>query len=131
MTTRRAFVATLAVAACSAPPAITPPRPTSIKVPDSHTQPVAQSCIDVSQIREARVVDERTIDFYVRGREAMRNTLPRACEHLVAERRFTYATSLTKLCSDDAVTVISNQTAGGRTASCRLGSFVPYTPSTK
>lgn len=89
----------------------------------------AQSCVQLNQIREARVVDDRTIDFYLSGREILRNILPNACPGLGFERAFTYSTSLSQLCSVDIITVIIQGGGPQRGASCGLGSFVPYTPA--
>ena len=88
-----------------------------------------QSCVQLNQIREARVVNDRTIDFYLSGREVLRNTLPNACPGLGLERAFTYSTSLSQLCSVDIITVIIQGGGPQRGASCGLGSFVPYTPT--
>ena len=90
-----------------------------------------QSCVQLSQIREARVVNDRTIDFYLSGRQVLRNTLPNACPGLGFERAFTYSTSLSQLCSVDIITVIIQGGGPQRGASCGLGSFVPYTPVPK
>ncbi len=69
-----------------------------------HTHPVAsaipprapasavakpRSCVDLNRIREARVVDDRTIDFYLSSREVLRNTLPNSCPQLGFEKAFT------------------------------------------
>ncbi|WP_419815733.1 hypothetical protein [Glacieibacterium sp.] len=119
------------LANCSTPPP--PPAQTAAVVPaPSSSIPVAQSrgqnCIDLSRIREAKVVDDRTIDFVLNGGQVLRNTLPNACPSLGVEKAFTYATSISQLCAVDTITVI-NQGGGIRTgASCGLGKFVPYTP---
>ena len=89
------------------------------------------NCVQLSQIRESRVVDDSTIDFYLRGGQVLRNSLPNKCPQLGFERAFTYSTSLSQLCSVDIITVII-QGGGPRTgASCGLGKFVPYTPVPK
>ena len=90
-----------------------------------------QGCVELSRIREAKVVDDRTIDFVMTGGQILRNTLPYACSQLGFEKAFTYSTSISRLCSVDIITVI-NQGGGIRTgASCGLGQFVPYTPLPK
>lgn len=72
------------------------------------------------------MVDDRTIDFYMSGREVLRNTLPDACQGLGIEKAFTYSTSLSRLCSVDVITVVQ-QSGGPRSgASCGLGNFAPY-----
>ena len=79
-------------------------------------------CIALSSIRNTRVRDEQTIDFYTNGRRVFRNTLPESCPLLGFERRFTYKTSTSQLCSIDVVNVI---TTTGRGPTCRLGMFQP------
>jgi hypothetical protein len=99
---------------------------------DRRAPPVAtptgkpQSCIPLSAIRETRVRNDRTIDFVMRGRQIYRNVLPQGCPGLGFERRFTYATSLSQLCSVDIITVLY-QAPIVRGASCGLGQFQPVT----
>jgi hypothetical protein len=126
-----AVLATVAGCSGSTPPkppvataSAIPPRPTA-------TATAARSCVELSRIREARVVDDRTIDFYLSSREILRNTLPSACPQLGFEKAFTYSTSLSQLCSVDIITVIVQGGGPRRGASCGLGAFVPYTPVQK
>ena len=118
------------LAACSSPPA---PVASTAAGPVAAPTPAAAparsiSCVQLTQIRETRVVDDHTIDFIMRDRSVLRNTLPNTCPGLGFERAFSYATSLSQLCSVDIITVL--QQGGGirRGASCGLGSFAPYTP---
>lgn len=126
-----AALAGCATAPASRPTTATagPKRPTA--KPTSSPAPVAtgpQACVTLNSIREAKVVDDRTIDFYMSDRRILRNTLPNACPQLNSERSFSYSTSISRLCSVDVITVII-QGGGPRTgASCGLGPFVPYTP---
>jgi len=85
-----------------------------------------ESCIPLQSIRETRVRDDRTIDFYMRGGKVYRNVLPGKCPQLGFEERFAYQTSLNQLCSTDIITVLTtpNMTRG---ASCGLGQFQPVT----
>lgn len=101
-----------------------------VPAPSSPVKPTSKrSCVQLSQIRETRVVDDRTIDFILRDRTVLRNTLPYACPTLGFERAFSYATSQSALCSVDIITVVNNGGGGPRVgASCGLGEFVPYTP---
>lgn len=85
-----------------------------------------QSCVPLQQIRETRVRDDQTIDFYMNGRKVLRNTLPNSCPQLGFEERFAYKTSLSQLCSTDIITVL--QSPGlSRGASCGLGQFQEVT----
>ena len=84
------------------------------------------SCIPISQIRSTHVRDDRTIDFEVSSRRIYRNILPNNCPSLGFEKRFSYATSLSQLCSVDIIHVLWNQGSGlQRGASCGLGQFQP------
>jgi uncharacterized protein DUF6491 len=80
-------------------------------------------CIDIVRIDHSRVRDDRTIDFYMRGREVYRNRLPDACPGLAYEDGFTYRTSLSRLCSVDTIAVRSRSGLPG--PSCGLGRFQP------
>ena len=106
--------------------AATPPPPVNISAPGK-----AAPCVELSNIRESIVRDDRTIDFVLRNGTILRNSLPYSCPQLGFEKAFTYSTSLSRLCSVDIITVI-NQGGGIRTgASCGLGSFAPFTPIPK
>jgi hypothetical protein len=116
---------TALVASCAAPP---PPPPAPVPQ-TSAAVPAPRSCVELQRISEARVVDDRTIDFHMRDGTVLRNSLPNSCPSLGFEKAFTYSTSLSRLCSTDIITVI--HTGGGpRTgASCGLGQFVPAPPA--
>ncbi len=125
------ILAAAALAGCSQ----TTPRTAAAPLPPPRNTVASAAapanCVSLSQIRESRVVDDSTIDFYLRGGQVLRNTLPNSCPQLGFERAFTYSTSLSQLCSVDIITVII-QGGGPRTgASCGLGKFVPYTPVPK
>ena len=83
------------------------------------------SCVTTNLIRETRVRDDKTIDFYMRGGKVLRNTLPNSCPELGFEQRFGYTVSTNRLCSVDIITVLRQ--AGGlqRGTSCGLGQFQP------
>ena len=86
-----------------------------------------ENCVQIQNIREALVRDDKTIDFILRDGRTLRNSLPYACSGLGFEKAFSYATSLSQLCSVDIITVI-NQGGGIRSgASCGLGKFAPVT----
>ena len=110
------------VASC----APTPP-PATTAAPQAPA--VTHSCVALQRISEARVIDDRTIDFHLRDGSVIRNALPNSCPSLGFEKAFTYSTSLSQLCSTDIITVI--HTGGGpRTgASCGLGKFAAATPT--
>jgi hypothetical protein len=84
------------------------------------------SCISSHNIRETRVRDDSTIDFYMNGGKVYRNKLPNSCPQLGFEERFGYETSIDQLCSVDIIHVLySGPPMQG--ASCGLGQFQPIT----
>ncbi len=91
-------------------------------------QPVgaAKNCISLRNIRNTRIVNDRTIDFHMGGGKVYRNTLPYSCSSLVIEDRFSYRTSMSQLCDVDIIHVLHSY--GGRMqegAGCGLGKFQP------
>jgi hypothetical protein len=88
------------------------------------------NCVQTTQIRETRVRDDSTIDFYMAGGTVYRNKLPQSCPQLGFEERFGYSTSTAQLCSVDIITVLYASPMG-RGASCGLGQFQPVTGAPK
>ena len=88
-------------------------------------QPVGAptDCLNLTQIRSTRVRSDSVIDFEVAGGEVYRNTLPSSCPGLGSEERFAYATSLSRLCSVDTITVLHSGGGPAREATCGLGLF--------
>jgi len=100
------------------------PRKSTVPPAEVVGEPVA--CINLSQIRNSAVRDDKTIDFIMNGGKVYRNELPYQCGTLGFDRAFSYATSLTQLCNVDIITVVRN--IGGRLdngGSCGLGQFTP------
>ncbi|HKR16179.1 hypothetical protein [Rhizorhapis sp.] len=92
----------------------------------------AVTCVQLRQIRNTEVRNDRTIDFHMLGGKIYRNTLPHSCPGLGFEERFMYKTSLSQLCNVDIITVLYSRGSGlDRGASCGLGKFQPMakTPS--
>ena len=81
-----------------------------------------ENCVAIRNIDYTRVRSDRVIDFYMKGGRVYRNDLGGRCPQLGFEERFTYSTSLDRLCSADIITVL---TPAGRGASCGLGAFQP------
>jgi hypothetical protein len=84
-------------------------------------------CVNLQDIRETRVRDDQTIDFYLSGRKTYRNTLPYKCSGLGFQQAFSYKTSINRLCSVDLITVIQQGAGPMRGATCGLGKFQPVT----
>ena len=86
-------------------------------------------CITITNIKETAVIDDSTILFYMRGGKKVtyRISLPQgACPNLGRERRFSYKTTMNRLCDSDLITVLEQFGAGLREGfTCRLGKFYP------
>lgn len=86
----------------------------------------AESCVPVNLLRESRIRDDWTIDFTRSGNRAWRVTLPNRCSGLKSADAFTYATSLSQLCSTDIIHVLERWGSDlRRGAGCGMGKFVP------
>ncbi|WP_340313203.1 hypothetical protein [Rhizorhabdus argentea] len=99
---------------------------------EARIKPVGKAldCIPLRSIRNTRVRDDRTIDFYMNGNKVYRNTLPYRCPELGFEEKFSYATSQSQLCSVDIITVLHSPPVM-RGASCGLGKFQPISGAPK
>lgn len=85
----------------------------------------AERCINVSQLRNTKVHDDRTIDFKV-GRRTYRNTLDRSCPRLGFEESITYDVHGGQLCRPEIIYVLESFGSGlQRGVGCSLGDFVP------
>ena len=113
-------VASLAVAAATALPAMAAAPPPAAKVVGD-----AVTCVNIRSIRQTEVRDDRTIDFMMNGGKVYRNTLPNSCPQLGFERAFGYQTSQSQLCNVDIITVLVQGGGMRRGASCGLGKFTP------
>jgi hypothetical protein len=123
MAPRIILTAILFAAGSAAMPADAKIRETPIATPAG--APV--DCLNRSFIRETRVRDDRTIDFYTSGGKVYRNSLPYSCPELDADQGFAYSTSTERLCSVDIITVLRQMGGLQRGASCGLGKFQPVT----
>ena len=106
-----------------APLAVAADRPD--RVPPATPTGPTQNCIPIQQIRQSLVRSDSVIDFVMRGRDRVyRVTLPQPCPRLGFEERFSYETTLSQLCAQDIITVLSI-TGPPRGASCGLAPFQP------
>ncbi|MGE4307196.1 MAG: hypothetical protein AB7E24_24565 [Novosphingobium sp.] len=88
-------------------------------------------CLQLRSIQSTSVRDDQTIDFVTNGRKIYRNVLPNSCPSLGFERRFSYKTSLSQLCSVDMITVLYSGPGLQSGASCGLGKFQPMEKAAK
>jgi len=87
-----------------------------------------EKCIDTRRISSTRIVDNRNILFYMRGSDIYHNELPRKCMGLRSGKTISYRTSLSRLCSNDLITLLDSFGMGmSRGPSCGIGKFRPVT----
>jgi hypothetical protein len=85
-------------------------------------------CVSLRTVRSTDIIDDRNIFFHMRGGVVYHNVLPRRCNGLAREDRFTYKTSIGRLCSSDMIFVLYNGGAGlQRGNACKLGVFYEMT----
>ncbi len=85
-----------------------------------------ERCVNMRNVSRTVVIDDQTILFYMRRGEIYRNYLPHRCSGLAREQRFSYSTTISRLCDIDTITVLYNQGVGlSSGASCGLGKFYP------
>ena len=83
-----------------------------------------ERCISIHRIRRTDVVDDQNVLFYMRGSDVYLNTLARRCPGLAREGRFSYKTSLSRLCQLDSIAVLYSEGSGLREGPrCGLGMF--------
>ena len=120
----RPIAAALIFAALIGPAVARPLKPEQ----EAKIQPAGppEHCVSIHNIRETRVRDDRTIDFYMNGGKVYRNKLPNSCPELGFEEKFAYETSIDQLCNVDIIHVL-HDSPPMRGASCGLGDFQPIT----
>lgn len=82
------------------------------------------SCIQTSQIRAMRVVDDRSIDFEMTGRRVFRNNLPMRCPGLGFNTAVRHNSRTSQLCNLHTITPRSPGGGWGGPG-CQLGQFQP------
>jgi hypothetical protein len=83
-----------------------------------------ENCIDISRIKETRILDDQTILFEMRGGQFYLNRLPVRCTSLKISGGFRYSTSIDKLCKQDTIKVVQQSSAPSFT--CSIGEFVEF-----
>ncbi len=85
-----------------------------------------ERCVNMRTVSRTEIIDDETILFYMRGGEIYRNYLPHRCPGLAREERFSYSTTVSRLCDIDTITVLYNHGVGLTSGpSCSLGKFHP------
>lgn len=83
-------------------------------------------CLQTSQIRNTRIIDDQNIVFETNGKRFYNNHLPHKCSGLKSANKFSYTTSQPTLCNVDIINVLSGFGASMmRGAGCGLGEFTP------
>jgi hypothetical protein len=81
-------------------------------------------CIPVRRVDHTEVLDNRSIVFHMRGREAFLNQLERDCPGLEREKRFMYEVRSAQLCTVDTISVLEDWGVGlAKGFTCPLGPF--------
>lgn len=90
----------------------------------SATSDTSRDCLRTHEIRNTRVLDDKTILFVMRDRKVWKNTLEGTCPSLAFYESFSYSVHNGSLCSSDWIQVF-----GGVSFSCGLGRFEASDPS--
>ena len=85
----------------------------------------AQRCVYVERIDQTRIVDERSILFFMRDRTVLQNVLPNACHGLRNTDPIKYDVVAGKLCAGEFVTQLIDSSTYGPGRLCKIGMFVP------
>lgn len=95
---------------------------------DSDVDEGGERCIDTRRISNTQIIDKQNILFHMRDRTIYHNELPRSCPGLRRGKTISYRTTLSRLCSNDFITLLDNFGLGlSRGPSCGLGKFRPIT----
>ena len=87
-----------------------------------------ERCIDTRRISTTQIIDDQNILFKMRDRTIYHNELRHRCPGLRRGKTISYRTSLSRLCSNDSITLLDSFGMGmTRGPSCGLGKFRPVT----
>lgn len=79
------------------------------------------SCLNLRQVRDTDPLDDYGIIFEVAGKKTYLNELNSRCARLGREKRFSYKTSINRICRGEIITVFDS--FGNVAGSCSLGDF--------
>ena len=86
----------------------------------------AKKCIRVRSLRSTKIVDDLNIIFYMVGSTTYHNILPRQCNGLARQDRFSYESRSGNLCYHDTIRILYQAGVGMQEGNaCRLGQFHP------
>jgi hypothetical protein len=81
-------------------------------------------CVNLSQVRELKIIDNKHIAFELNNHEVYVNTLPHACPGLAPNKAILYKPTMNQLCNVDVITLLESFGRGFTQAgSCGLGNF--------
>lgn len=86
---------------------------------------VALRCIYVHRIDQTRIVDDRSILFFMRDRTVLQNMLPNSCGGLRTTDRIKYDVVLGQLCANEMITQLVDVGGYAPGTLCKIGMFVP------
>ena len=85
-----------------------------------------ERCIDTRRISDTQIIDQQNILFRMRDHTIYHNELPHRCPGLRRGKAFSYRTTISRLCSNDSITLLDTFGMGmTRGPSCGLGKFRP------
>jgi hypothetical protein len=91
--------------------------------------PTPKACLYQNELRNTKVLDDRTILFETRDGQAYSNTLPQQCPTLRPNSILNYSVDGSRICSGSMFQVLMNFGFGQTpTFVCPLGMFVPISP---
>ncbi len=101
--------------------------PTPVAAQDEERADAAERrCVSLTAIARTRIVDDRTILFYMRDGTIYRNDLTHACPGLSREGKFMYRVAAHQLCNVDTISVLEDYGfAYVQGPACGLGPFTP------
>ena len=82
------------------------------------------SCLDLGRMRTSHALDDSTILVTMRNNDFAKISLASKCVGLKIQDGFSYATSITKLCPGDIITVL-----GGGGDRCGIATITPLSAS--
>ena len=85
-----------------------------------------ERCINTNGLRSTRIVDDKTVLFYMRGGAIYQNLLADECRNLKRSGQFAYELRSSRLCSSDLITVLERFGPSLRRGiTCRIDEFIP------